>query len=211
MTAQTNADFELAYGDLSVEQFCHFRSVERIAWDIETSGLDWRAGFIGTCQLHAPSVATVVVQIAGHRPPHLIAFLEDPDIHKVFHHAPFDLRWMVGHWKAVPLSIECTKLASRLLDHHTDSAVHSLKHLLATYLGIDVDKEQRLSDWLSADLTDDQLTYAVEDVTHLLPLLDVLRKELANNGLIEMYEACAAFLPTRTRLEVAQWPDVFSY
>jgi ribonuclease D len=97
------------------------------------------------------------------------------------------------------------------LDPTTDSSVHSLKYLLSTYLHIEISKAQRLTDWLASDLSADQLAYAANDVAYLLPLLDLLTKDLDNHGLRSAYRNCSSFLPTRARLEVGGWPDVFSY
>jgi ribonuclease D len=203
---------EVFQGDLTEHRFVEFQSTERIAWDIETTGLNWREGQIGTCQLFSPELSTVsLVRITSERPGYLCSLLADERIRKVFPHAPFDLRWMVGHWRVEPASIDCTKVASRLLDPTPDSNVHSLKYLLSTYLHIEISKAQRLTDWLADDLSAEQLTYAANDVTYLLPLLDLLTKDLENCGLRGTYRNCSNFLPTRTRLEVGGWPDIFGY
>jgi ribonuclease D len=207
----TTSTAPVIQGDLTKELFDRFVAAERVAWDIETSGLEWKDGEIGTCQLHAPEVGTVIVQGPHQRPSYLMQLLASSDVAKVFHHAPFDLRWMVGHWGAAPATIECTKVASRLLDSSEDSSVHSLKHLLKINLGVDIDKGERISNWLSANLTPAQLAYAAGDVEFLLPLLDSLHKQLANHGLVDLYRRCAEFLPTRVELEVGAWPDVFGY
>ena len=206
-----NTEITLLRNDLTSEWLRHFLDADRVAWDIETSGLEWRVGQIGTCQLHAPEAGTVVVQLGSARPVRLAELLSEPSVRKIFHHAPFDLRWMIGHWNVKPASIDCTKVASRLLNQNPDSGVHSLKHLLSKTLGIEIDKGQRLTDWLVSDLTADQLAYAVADVTYLLPLLDTLKKDLANAGMIGLYQSCADFLPTRAALEVGGWPDIFGY
>lgn len=167
----------LLQGDLTPELFDKFADDGRVAWDIETSGLDWKAGKIGTCQLHNPSSGTAIVQIADDDQPGLLAeLLADSSVVKVFHHAPFDLRWMASHWKVTPASVACTKVASRLLNPAPDSAEHSLKHLLRTYLGIDVDKGQQTSDWLANDLTPEQLAYAAGDVINLLTVTTSWRR-----------------------------------
>mgnify|MGYP006194651211 CR=1 FL=1 len=36
-------------------------------------------------------------------------------VQKVFHHAPFDLRFMVAQWNVTPRNIACTKVASKML------------------------------------------------------------------------------------------------
>lgn len=210
MTATSTAP-QVIQADLSVALFDRFANAGRIAWDIETSGLNWRDGQIGTCQLHATEVGTVIVRALDQQPRHLMQLLGSGDVVKVFHHAPFDLRWMISHWGLSPRAVECTKVASRILDRTEDSAVHSLKYLLKTNLGIDIDKGQRISNWLAEDLTAAQLAYAASDVEYLLPLLDSLRTRLADRNLLNLYNQCTEFLPTRVELEVGSWPDVFGY
>jgi ribonuclease D len=198
-------------GDLSSDIADALRAAGRIAWDIETSGLDWRAERIGTCQLHAPQVGTVVVQLNGHTPTRLPQLLANPEVLKVFHHAPFDLRFMVWHWSVLPQSVACTKVASKLIAPQAPNESHSLQKLLEQHLGVNISKAERTSDWLASALTSSQLSYAASDVTHLLPLLDSLEKDLANKGLSELYARCVEFLPARVQLETGDYPDVFAY
>ncbi|MHB8341445.1 MAG: ribonuclease D [Mycobacteriales bacterium] len=197
--------------DLTGDLAAALHAVPRVAWDIETSGLDWRTDRIGTCQLHAPDVGTIIVQLNGHQPSLLPELLADPGVLKAFHHAPFDLRFMTWHWRTPAVSIACTKVASKLLTPHEANDSHSLQALLDRYLGVKISKAERISDWLADDLSEGQLRYAAADVTHLLPLLSSLEKELANAGLTGLYAQCIEFLPTRVQLEVDDYPDVFAY
>jgi ribonuclease D len=197
--------------DIDGEVADALHAVPRVAWDIETSGLDWREDRIGTCQLHAPEVGTLIVQINGKRPPRLAGLLADPGVLKVFHHAPFDLRFMTWQWKSSAESVACTKIASKLLEPHVPNDWHTLQALLDRYLGVHISKIERISDWLADDLSEAQLSYAAADVIHLLPLLDRLEKELANVGISDLYARCIEFLPARVRLEVGGYPDVFAY
>lgn len=197
--------------DLNQELATALHSVPRVAWDIETSGLDWRENQIGTCQLHAPEFGTVIVQLNGKVPGRLRDLLSDPGVRKVFHHAPFDLRFMTHHWGVAAESVACTKIASKLLAPHAKNETHSLQALLEQHLEVRISKQERLSDWLAANLSDAQLCYAAADVTHLLPLLDSLEKHLANAGLGQLYADCTKFLPARVQLETGGFPDVFAY
>lgn len=54
----------------------------------------------------------------------------------------------------------------------------SLATLLDTFLGVQVAKGDRLTDWLRRPLTDDQLRYAAGDVDNLIELCDVLTSQL---------------------------------
>ncbi len=197
--------------DLADDLAAALHSVPRVAWDIETSGLDWRTDRIGTCQLHAPEVGTFIVQLNGRLPARLRELLADPGVLKVFHHAPFDLRFMSWQWNVSAESVACTKIASKLLAPHARKDEHSLQALLDQHLGVHISKLERISDWLAADLSEAQLRYAAADVTHLLPLLGTLEKSLANAGLSDLYARCIEFLPARVQLDTGEYPDVFSY
>ena len=210
MSAQGTA--QVQYGDLPEELAGAFAGSRLVAWDIETSGLDWRTDRIGTCQLFAEDVGVVVVSVGDSRPARMLALLEDPGVEKVFHHAPFDLRFMVRAWEVRPSAIRCTKVASKLLDPRAPNDVHSLQNLALRYLGVSLTKGQvRTSDWTSRQLSPEQLAYAVGDVLHLPALLAVMSKALRATGRADLYDACCSFLPARVMLEVGDYPDVFAY
>jgi ribonuclease D len=189
-----------------------FAYAPRIAWDVETTGLDWRRERLATCQLSAENIGVVVISMDGGKPDRLAALLEDPAVEKVFHHAPFDLRFMIRAWEARPASIRCTKVASKLLEPEAPNEAHTLQQLVARHLGIALEKGPvRTSDWSVPELTPEQLGYAASDVLHLSALLDVLTGALHKAGLTRLYDDCCAFLPARSILEVGGYPDVFAY
>jgi ribonuclease D len=203
---------EVLQGDLSEGALDALRNAKLVAWDIETSGLDWRNDRIGTCQLHAGSGVSVIVQTNREVPERLRTLLSSPDVVKVFHHAPFDLRFMTTQWKTHAASVACTKVASKLLFPAAPAEEHSLKALLATHLGVVIEKgDVRTSDWTARDLTEEQLRYAASDVADLLQLYGVLTERLTRYGLMPLYESCLSFLPSRVELDVGGWPDVFAY
>jgi ribonuclease D len=199
-------------GDLPADLAMAFGRAQLIAWDVETTGLDWRQDQLATCQLFAEEVGVVVVKDLEGWPERLAALLEDPAAKKVFHHAPFDLRFMVSRWDVRPASILCTKVASKILTPDAPNEVHSLQRLTFQYLGVSLVKGPvRTSDWTAANLSEDQLAYAADDVLHLPALLDVLLAELDRANRRRLYDHCCAFLPTRVSLELGGYPDVFAY
>src|ERR1700688_3999567 len=107
----SDAPVRVLGGVLSGDLADAFALSRRIAWDIETTGLDWRRERIGTCQLFAEAVGAVVVSVGEDRPSALARLIEDSTVEKVFHHAPFDLRFMVSAWKVSPAAIRDTKVA----------------------------------------------------------------------------------------------------
>ena len=190
-----------------------FRESPLVAWDIETSGLDWRSARIGTCQLFSESVGAVVVGIhPGVRPARLISLLEAASVPKVFHHAPFDLRFMMHEWGVRPAAIGCTKVASKLIAPAAPNDEHSLQRLLASYVGVEISKGAvRTSDWTAVRLSPEQVEYAANDVIYLPTLLRALYGELDRLGRTWLYERCCDFLPAHTALDVGGYPDVFTY
>jgi ribonuclease D len=202
----------VARGDLPTGFAETLADAPRVAWDVETTGLDWHHDRLATCQLYGEGIGVVVVSLSNGRPARLAALLENPSVEKVFHHAPFDLRFMVHAWGVRPASIRCTKVASKLLEPNAPNEAHSLQQLALHHLGIRLDKGPvRTSDWSAAELTQGQLEYAAGDVLHLPALLDVLTGALKSVGLTQLYDECCAFLPARAFLEIGGYPDVFAY
>lgn len=196
--------------DLTIEQTHYFAAEGRLAWDIETSGLDWSKESIGTCQLAGRS-RSVIVQLDGRRPDRLSSLLEDSDVTKIFHHAMFDLRFMSHAWGVAPANIVCTKVASKILQPGVTADAHSLKALLEAKLDVRLSKEQQTSDWLRDRLSAEQIEYAVRDVAYLAPLLSVLLRELEAAGKLHLALASFAYIPTRVWLDLSGTGDVFTY
>lgn len=201
---------KVQHDDLSEEQVLQASKTGVVSWDIETSGLDWCKDTIGTCQLDIGQKEIVIVKVHRKVPKRLRLLLEDKKIKKVFHYAIFDIRFMSYHWNVVPRNIECTKTASKLLDPE-NKRNHSLKSLLKRYLGVQISKHVRMSDWLSEDLTREQLLYAATDVIYLLRLISKLENELEKKGLIELAKACYAHIPIRAQLDIRGYPDIYKY
>lgn len=203
----------LVRGDLPDDLATAFMGARRVAWDVETSGLDWRLDRLGTCQIFAEDLGVVVVvSLSDGKPTALRRLLQEVDVEKIFHHAPFDLRFMVRNWDVRPMSIRCTKVASKLLEPSAPNEAHTLKQLVSRHLGVSLDKgDVRRSDWTSGSLTNEQLKYAAADVMHLPALLDALVARLHNANRASLYDACCAFLPARVTLELGEFPDVFAY
>ena len=81
------------------------------------------------------------------------------------------------------------------------------------FIGIDVSKQQQLSDWGADTLTDAQVAYAASDVLHLHALKERLDAMLAREGREDLAAACFRFLPDRVRLDLAGWAaeDIFAH
>jgi len=143
--------------------------------------------------------------------PNLRALIEDPNIIKLFHYGRFDIAMLAGHIGQVTGGIYCTKIASKLVRTYTDR--HGLKDLCRELLGIDLSKEQQSSDWGAAELTDDQQTYAAQDVLYLHRLRVKLDLMLEREGRAALARSCFDFLPKRVELDLGGWAaeDIFSH
>jgi ribonuclease D len=195
--------------DISKEFFYTARNTGIIACDIETSGLQWRVDKVATCQFYIPDGPAAIVRIEENTPRYIVSLLSDQAVKKVFHHAMFDLRFMVYRWQFSPQNIACTKIASKLLDKHLEK--YSLQILLDRYLQIQLDKTQQTSNWLLPNLTKAQKMYAIKDVLYLPALLEILEQELRQKGLLDLMYACFAHIPTRLQLEILGYEDVYLY
>lgn len=211
MITTSNQRVSLVDGDVSADFEWAVRDSRVVAWDIETSGLDWRLDRIATCQLHVPAVGTQVVRMNGDTPERLRELLMSERVTKIFHHAPFDLRFMRHHWKASPHSVACTKILSKIVRPEAASKEHSLKPTLERFLGVRLDKTQQVSDWFAPELSQEQLEYAVRDVEFLIPLLDRLMDEARVNGVADIAERTFDYIPMRIETDLRGCGDVFAY
>lgn len=196
-------------GDLDEQAFNRALGASVLAWDIETTGLDWRTERIGTVQVQVETT-TYIVRVNGRTPHRLKALMEDPSILKILHHAMFDLRFLAYHWDVTAAHVACTKIASKLVDPELPCKDHSLAPLLRRHLDIELDKGSQTSDW-TGRLSATQLHYAANDVRHLWRLYEALDEKIRRKGLLDLRERCYAHLRTQVELEVGGFPDVFAY
>lgn len=197
--------------DVSPELDWAARDSRVIAWDIETSGLDWENDRIATCQLYVPGHGIEIIRIGSQVPDRLRELLMSERVTKIFHHAPFDLRFMAHHWKVRPKSVACTKILSKIVRPDLESNEHSLKPVLMRYLQVEIDKTQQTSNWQSHELSAEQLKYAAKDVEFLIPLFEILMSIAGRQGLADVAERTFQYLPTRVETDLRKCGDVFSY
>ncbi len=187
--------------------------VGAVAIDTETMGLEVRRDRLCVVQLSPGDGSADVVQIApgAGGGANIKALLADANVLKLFHFGRFDIATLYQAFGVMAGPVYCTKIASRLARTYTDK--HGLKDLVRELLGVDLSKQQQLSDWGAGDLTDAQVTYAASDVLHLHALKEKLDGMLAREERAELAAACFRFLPERVRLDLAGWggEDIFSH
>ncbi|MEM1234258.1 MAG: ribonuclease H-like domain-containing protein, partial [Pseudomonadota bacterium] len=178
-----------------------------VAIDCETMGLNPHRDRLCLVQMSGGDGNSHLVQVERGQTeaPNLAALLRDPAVLKLFHFGRFDIAAMFHAFGALAAPVYCTKIASRLVRTYTDR--HGLKNLTQELLGIDISKQQQMSDWGAESLSDAQMEYAASDVLHLHALKDCLDARLEREGRVEVAQACFDFLPVRAKLDLIGWPD----
>jgi ribonuclease D len=184
-----------------------------VAIDCETMGLNPHRDRLCVVQLSSGDGHAHLVQVTPGqtRAPNLERLLTDPAVLKIFHFGRFDIAVLLHTFGVRTAPVYCTKIASKLCRTYTDR--HGLKYLLDEMLGIDISKQQQMSDWGAETLTEAQLSYAASDVLYLHRLKDKLDRQLAREGRAALAAECFAFLPARAELDLTGWPelDIFEH
>src|SRR5262245_12826629 len=129
----------------------------------------------------------------------------DPRTVKVLHAAENDLAYLKRLYGMSFVSLFDTALAARLLG----VAALSLDGLLAQFLGLAPVKSRQKDDWSRRPLTDEQETYALNDVVHLGDLRARLIDELVAKGRLERVEEECAALAASSLPEKVVDPDAY--
>jgi len=210
---------EIVQGDLSEALLETYLKGQDLAIDTETMGLQTRRDRLCLVQLCNRDMKGAIVQISrdtldpgrppAERAPRLKRLLEDPGVMKVFHFARFDVA-ALKYWLGIEVApLFCTRTASKLARTYTDR--HGLKDNLREFLDVELDKAAQQSDWSKATLSDEQVRYAIADVTLLLPLMDELEEMLQREGRSGLARACIQAIPTIAELDILGFEDLFEH
>ncbi len=184
-----------------------------VAIDTETMGLNPARDRLCLVQLSAGDGDAHLVQFTddNYAAPNLKKLLTDQNVMKLFHFGRFDIAVMQAYLGVVTTPVYCTKIASRLCRTFTDR--HGLKDLCRELLSIDINKHQQTSDWGAKVLTEDQKSYAANDVLHLHLIRERLDEMLARENRTAIAKACFEFLPHRANLDLSGWDefDIFAH
>lgn len=109
----------------------------------------------------------------------LLNLLIKEEVLKVFHAGGQDLEIIYNLTGATPAPLFDTQVAAMALGLGEQVGY---TNLVAAYLGIQVDKGARFTDWARRPLNDRQLDYAIGDVTHLATLFPKMLEKLRTTG-----------------------------
>lgn len=179
-----------------------------VAVDTEAMGLKNHRDRLCLVQMSAGDGNAHLVQIrpGEYDAPNLKKLLGNPKVTKIFHFARFDYA-ILKHYLGVECTpLYCTRIASMLCRTFTDK--HGLRELCKELLNIEINKQQQTSDWGAEDLSQEQLSYAANDVLYLHAIKDKLEQILEREGRDELARRTMDFIPTRTALDLAGWAEV---
>lgn len=205
-------NFEVCDRDLSPALLDRYQKASALAIDTETMGLNPLRDRLCLIQISDPDgyVCAIRVERGQTAAPQLKQLLEAKEITKIFHFARFDLATLQHHLGIVTAPTFCTKIASKIA--RTYSPRHGLKALVQELEGIELDKTQQSSDWGNAKaLSDEQLSYAANDVRYLHSLRDKLTAMLKREDRWDLLQQCLTCLPTFVELDLQQYSGIFEH
>ncbi|MDB5591719.1 ribonuclease D [Enterovirga sp.] len=108
-----------------------------------------------------------------------LRLMTDERVVKVFHSARQDVEivWNIG--AVIPTPLFDTQIAAMVCGYGDSVSYEQLANDLARAR---IDKSSRFTDWSRRPLSDDQIAYALSDVTHLVSVYERLREELDSTG-----------------------------
>jgi ribonuclease D len=109
------------------------------------------------------------------------------DIQKIFHGADYDVRSLYRDFNIEINNLFDTELACRFLGIKETG----LEAVLKKFFKINLDKKYQKKDWSKRPLPQEMIDYAARDVICLVPLAEILGKELDNKGRLSwVHEEC---------------------
>jgi ribonuclease D len=97
-----------------------------------------------------------------------------PEIRKIFHAAEYDLFVLKRDCSFRFANLFDTMISAQVLGY----ASVGLSSLTEQHFDVNLPKDEQRSDWSTRPLTQSQLSYAAADVLYLIPLAEILAKEL---------------------------------
>jgi ribonuclease D len=205
-------DFQVCERDLPDALCQEYLAAEAIAVDTETMGLIYQRDRLCLVQLCDPKGRVTAVRIAKGQTeaPNLKQLLEAANVLKVFHFARFDVAMLRQNLGIQVTPVFCTKIASKLARTYTNR--HGLKELVLELEKVELDKSSQSSDWgNAANLSDEQLDYAANDVRYLLSVRQKLITMLQREERWELAQQCFETLSVIVALDLLHYKDIFEH
>lgn len=108
--------------------------------------------------------------------------MQNEKVIKVFHSARQDIEIIYNLTSKIPTPLFDTQIAAMVAGYGESI---SYEHLVNHILHINIDKSSRLSDWSNRPLNENQLNYAISDVTHLVKIYTHLKSKLTKENRLD--------------------------
>jgi DNA polymerase-1 len=194
--------------DQLAEVMADLKNVDLVALDLETTGLNPRKDSIRLLSL-AAKAATYIVDCQSVDPAVQFPILTEATV--IAHNALFDLGFL-SFLGFVPGKVADTMILSQLLyagakvePLKRGQTSHSLDSVVKRELGVELDKTHQSSYW-SGPLSEEMIEYAARDVEVLLPLYEVLKAKIEEEGLTYVAEIEHRALPAVVWMSCAGVP-----
>lgn len=157
-----------------------------IALDTETTGLDPHINKLRLIQLAKYEESVYVIDCFSILPKgiSILNSILSTRAVKVLQNAKFDIKFLWSEGINIVGPIFDTMLAARILRSSGAPYRAGLGILVKHYLGIELDKQEQVSDF-SGELREEQIEYAARDAAILLPLRKAMIDDIRQNHLIE--------------------------
>jgi len=170
----------------ALETLClTLRQSPRLALDTEFVGEDTFIPRLELIQVATAATAAVIDFPAVLASGSLDVFWElvcDPKIEKIVHAGRQDLDLFATHAGQIPKPFFDTQIAAAMVGYGAQVAYANLVQRLH---GTKLEKAHTFTNWSARPLSDDQISYALEDVEFLLPIHTHLQDRLSSLGRLE--------------------------
>lgn len=204
-------NFQVCDRDLDNDTLSRYLAAEAIAVDTETMGLIPQRDRLCLIQLCDPDGYVTAIRVSkGQKQAPLLKRLMEAENTKVFHFARFDVAQLRSTFAIETRPIFCTKIASKLARTYTSN--HGLKSLVQELEAVELDKSAQSSDWgNAANLSEEQLSYAANDVRYLLSLRRKLISMLKREERWELAQQCFECVSVFVSLDLLRYKDIFEH
>jgi ribonuclease D len=151
-----------------------FEKEKAIAVDLEADSMYHFKERVCLIQMATKTRSVVVDPLQVKEISSLKPLFANRDIQKIFHGADYDIRSLYRDFKIRVNNLFDTELASRFLGIRETG----LEAMLKNFFNIDLNKKYQKKDWSKRPLPREMIDYAARDTIHLIPLFEILKKEL---------------------------------
>jgi len=166
------------------------RTIEKekaIGVDLEADSMYHFKEKVCLIQMAAPGINVVVDPLKVRDLSPLKPIFKKRGVCKIFHGADYDIRSLYRDFDITINNLFDTELASRFLGYSETG----LEAVLKNKFGVTLDKKFQRKDWSRRPLPRNMISYAAQDARYLLPLAQILTRELEELGRLKwVQEEC---------------------